>query len=87
MAGKISQREAVRLQKRVAALEAIITEQRKRWTGDYPGGVHIGTVNRERDNLAGRIEAARMLGHAVIVIEQNTGTLEFYALPHKDLPA
>lgn len=84
---KISQREAKRLQKRVAVLEDVIIGQRNRYLAQFPHGFHIGTITRERDNLAGRIEAARILGHAVIVTEQNTGTLEFYAMPHKDLPA
>lgn len=82
---KISQRDAIALQKRVSALEAMQNAQRSAWVCDYPGGTRIGTLRIERDYTAGRIEAARMLGHAVVVTERNNGELQLYALPIKAL--
>lgn len=71
----ISQREAHRLQKRVSELQDIVERQRRHWVKDYPGGVHLGTIAmEERGYLVGRIEAARMLGHAVVLTSQNTKT-------------
>lgn len=78
---QISQREAHALAKRVEELEAERNAQRNRWARDYPGGTHIGGITRERDWLSGRIEAARMLGHAIVATEDNDGTIKFYALP------
>lgn len=78
----ISQREARRLKKRVEELEQIINGQRNRFARSYPGGTHIGTVTMERDWFLGRIEASRMLGHAVVAtVHDNNGKIEFYALP------
>lgn len=78
----ISQREARALRKRVAELERERDEQRNRWANFFPGGTHIGTLLAQRDWLRGRIEGARMLGHAVVVTAPNNdGNLEFYALP------
>lgn len=79
---EISQREAQRLRKRVEALEAQITGQRSRYVSAWPGGTHIGTIPLERSFLSGRVEAARMLGHAVVITSPNNdGKLELYALP------
>lgn len=77
----ISQRVARELSKRVVALEGERNQQRSGWSGDYPGGTNIGSLKRERDWLAGRIEAARMLGHAIVVTHRGDGELLFYALP------
>ena len=77
----ISQREARRLKKRVTELEDVINRQRRKWSADYVGGVHLGELTRERDWLTGRIEGARMLSHAVVVTEESDGKLNFYALP------
>ena len=83
----ISQREAGRLKKRVERLEGIIKSQRNKWAADYPGGTHLGTITRDRDWFSGRIESARLLGHAVVVIEQSDGVMRFYALPLPIEPA
>ena len=81
----ISQREARRLKKRVEELEQVISDQRNRWSSKYPGGIHIGTVTMERDWFIGRIEAARMMRHAVVAtVPENNGKIEFYALPLGD---
>jgi hypothetical protein len=78
----ISQREARRLRKRVAALEREERERRFRWVETYPGGTHLGTITMPRDWLVGRIEAARLLGHAVVVtVPTNNGEIRVYALP------
>ena len=77
---KISQREARRLKRRVEILEGIIKRQRNNWSEDYPGGTHLGKLTRERDWLSGRIESARMLGHAIVVTEHKDGVINFYAL-------
>lgn len=78
---EISQREAMRLKKRVAELEDAFEKQRSKWSAEYVGGVHLGYLTRERDCLSGRIEGARLLKHAVVVIEESNGRLSFYALP------
>ena len=78
---KISQRAARRLQSRVYELENTLNRQRSKWVVDYPGGVHLGYITRDRDWLSGRIEAARLLGHAIVATEGDDGHLHFYALP------
>ena len=77
----ISIREAVRLKKRVRELETVINNQRARWGREYPGGVHIGTITLEKSVLLGRIEAVRLLQHAVVITESGDGKLQIYALP------
>lgn len=77
----ISQREAVRLRKRVAELESILDDQRNRWCQQWPGGIHLGKLTIERSWLIGRIEGARMLGHAVVVSTDTDGVLHMHALP------
>lgn len=77
----ISQREALRLKKRVEELESVLELQRRKWCATYPGGTHLGSVTLERHWLVGRIEGARMLNHAVVVTEDSDGKLNFHALP------
>ncbi len=79
---KISQREARRLQRQVRQLLSEQEMQRRTWARAYPGGTHLGTLTVERGYLVGRIEAARMLGYAVVVTENDDGRLALYALPH-----
>lgn len=64
---KISQREARNLKKRVAELEAKFRDQLNNWSGEWPGGAHIGTieVTAAHFNIA---KTARALGHAVVVV-------------------
>lgn len=78
---KISQREARRLRQQVRQLLDEREMQRRTWGRAYPGGAHLGAITAERGYLVGRIEAARMLGHAVVVTENNDGKLMFSALP------
>ena len=76
---KISQREARRLKKRVQELETVHTQQRRRWGSENPGGVELGHVVLSRDWFMGRIEAARMLGHAIVITEAEN-KIHFYAV-------
>lgn len=76
---KISQREARRLKKRVQELEALHAQQRMRWGSEYPGGIKLGKVKLSRDWFMGRIEATRLLGHAIIITESEN-ELHFYAV-------
>lgn len=81
MTKPISQREARRFKKRAKELEDQLDRQRRRWSSEYVGGVHLGNLLRDRDWFSGRIESARMLGHAVVVTEEGDGKLNFFALP------
>ena len=77
----ISQREARRLKRRVEELEHERRSQRARWASDYPGGVMLGRLTRDKDWLTGRIDGAHMLGHAVVVRQDESGAIAFHALP------
>lgn len=78
---KISQREARRLQKRVAELERHIEAQHRGWSGDWPGGVHFRTFDASaHGELRAAIKTARTLKHAVVCALSDTQLL-FYALP------
>lgn len=77
---KISQREARRLQKRVAQLESELSNQRHVWACDWPGGVHIASQDSV-NGTAGIVRTARKLGHAVVVVARDNGELLFYGLP------
>jgi len=76
---KISQREARRLKKRVQELELLHAQQHRLWGAEYPGGVSLGRLKLSRDWLMGRIEAARLLGHAIIITEAEN-EIHFYAM-------
>lgn len=80
----ISQREARRLRKRVEALQREIDTRRNAWASEYPGGVHLGTVELGDGSLKGAVYAARLLKHAVVVTLDGTRA-RFYALPEAKL--
>lgn len=81
MASKpISQREARRLQKRCEVLASQIRDQRRIWGQDYPGGIEIARCTFETGANAARV--ARKLGHAVVLIGNDTSEVRFVALPH-----
>lgn len=82
----ISQTEARRLQKRVAALEDLIAGERRRYGSTWPGGVHVASVNSPDPRLQATVQTARALGHAVVVTEE-AGSIKFFALPHPKVPA
>lgn len=80
----ISQREARRLRKRVAVLEAHLREQHRYWAQDYPGGVDIGFLGKSGDQITTAdisvVQTARKLGHAVVLIVRND-ELVMFGLP------
>ncbi len=76
----ISQRESHRLLMRVQILETERAQQRSNWTSEYPGGDHLGNLIRKRDWFSGRLEAAQLLGHAIVAKIKDDGTITFYAL-------
>lgn len=82
----ISQREARRLRKRVAELEAMERKRRGAWNAEYPGGTHIGSFKfDERTDAA--LSVAMLLGHALVIGGKNSdGSRRIYALPHKESP-
>lgn len=82
---RISQREARRLRRRVQRLEMILENQRKTWSQDY-----IGTEIARHQFITGAVpdvvRTARKLGHAVVVIGNDTETVRFVALQHPSEP-
>jgi hypothetical protein len=79
---KISQREARRLRKRVAELEAGIRQQRAAYSQTWIGGVDIGRHEFTGYYLPAIVRTARRLGHAVVAVGDETDTIRFIALPH-----
>ena len=78
---KISQREARRLRKRVQQLEREQVERTRRWSKEYPGGVHIQTwTPSEVDAEACRVASA--LRYA-LVVRYESGKLYLYAVEAK----
>lgn len=80
----ISQREARKLRKRVATLERIIRHQRIKYTEGFPGGTRI-CVAEVPIGPQWAIVTASQLGHA-IVAKYEDGKIQFYALPHPEVP-
>jgi hypothetical protein len=73
---KISQREARQLRLRAQELEEQISKAHRHWLFDYPGGTHIGTL--EMTNFLqtlGRVEGARICGHAIVCTTRGTSLL------------
>lgn len=83
---KISQRQARKLLARVRELESILDKQRNRWSGEWPEGVYLGSLNVAPEWLKGRIDAARLLNHAVVAATRDSDhtSIRFYGLelPH-----
>jgi hypothetical protein len=83
---KISQREARRLRKENAQLRFEMNAQLSKWSSTWPSSTSIGSVQLADDSkMYGRIEATRMLNHAVVVIAEGNGRIVFFAceLPRK----
>jgi hypothetical protein len=80
---RISQREARSLRKRVDELTAEINSRRYAWASEYPGGVHLGSVDMVNlPVLFGQIVGARKLKHAVIVtLSPTANEIRVHALP------
>ncbi len=86
MRRRISQREAIRLRKRVEALEAAEAIRAISWKSDWPGGIEVTRTAwpSKDDTIPTAIRVARRLGHAVVAIGENqTGEVRFVALPLK----
>lgn len=76
---KISQREARRLRKQVAAFEELEMRRLRSWASEWPTGVEItNAVYDQTGAIPTAIRTARKLGHAVVVVE-NAGALRFVA--------
>lgn len=79
---KISQREARRLRKRVHELEYQERKRGNAWCYEWPMGVNIGRVKLNGDSaLVGAIRTSRLLKHAVVVSCDETGIVNFHAMP------
>ena len=77
---KISQREARRLRARVKELEEVRAAERRAYSRNYPGGTHLGSLTLDADWFRGRLEAAQLLKHPLVVVIEGT-QCKFYALP------
>lgn len=76
---KIGQAQAAYYRKRAIELERVLDNQRNRWAGSFrPGMVNIATLSLSDTSFA-KIETARLLGHAVIVIPDINNQIRFYA--------
>lgn len=79
---RISQREARRLRKQVAELQAMEEKRRRSWNSDYPGGINLVNISvADKPWLIATIKTARKLGHAVVVTSNGDSELQFYGLP------
>lgn len=79
----ISQREARRLQKRVADLAHKIRVQRQQGNAAYVDGAEIYRFTLNASSHAPTaIRTARKLDHAVVVLCDDDNTIRFIALPH-----
>lgn len=79
---KVSQREARRLRKQVAAFEKAEHDRRYAWAKEWPGGTDIGRTQLGGESkLLGSILTARKLNHAVVAVADTDGTVYFMALP------
>lgn len=78
----ISQAEARALKKRVDELDDAEENRRNKWIRDYPGGTNIATLTWSDAQLTiAQIDTARLLGHAIVVVNDGHRGLRFYALP------
>jgi hypothetical protein len=77
---KISQREARQLRKDLQSLVALHVAQANTWASEWPSSTSIGKLQVADDSkMYGRIEAARMLKHAVVAIAEGNGNIRFFA--------
>lgn len=78
----ISQREARRLRKKVAAMERLERDRNSAWSQEWPMGKHIGRVQLSADSfIVGAVKTARLLGHAVVCSVNDGGMVNFHAMP------
>lgn len=76
---RISQRQAREWRRQLDDFEQREDWRANAWASEWPGGVHIGQAVMP-DRLAGCIEAARKLGHAVVVTTAGGNAVNFYAI-------
>jgi len=78
----ISQREALRLKKRVKELEARDYARSNRYQSSYPGGVLLGNLgfSESEIELLGMVKTTYALGHHVIGKPNDDGGLTLYAV-------
>jgi hypothetical protein len=77
----ISQREARKLKKRVEELEQRERARISRYSSDFPGGIHVQTLNLN-EVPAARLQTAAKLEHA-LVGRVNGNELYIYAVEVK----
>jgi hypothetical protein len=76
---KIGQKQAAFYRKRAMELERVLAYQKNRWAGTFsPGWVNIATLTLADTSYA-KIETARLLGHAVLVVPDINNQVRFYA--------
>jgi hypothetical protein len=78
MAAQISQREARRLRRRVAELEAEVEAIWNEWLPEYMPGQRIATEPNTTSDARTAIQTARKLRHRVIAVVDGTN-IAFYA--------
>ena len=76
MGRRISQREAHRMKKQIAALEDRYRRLVRSWL-HRPAGVHLGNLPNE--TMTDRVKLCYRLDHAVVVTTENN-ELQFYAV-------
>ena len=78
----ISQREALRLKKRVNELETRDRDRSNCYQSSYPGGAHLGEVGfgDSEIELRGQVKAAYKLGHHVVGKLDDEGNLMLFAV-------
>jgi hypothetical protein len=76
----ISQREARRLRKQVAKLELERKHLFEAWRLDWPGGLHVGSLMTERNEVYGGWRMAQRLGRVILAKMQENGKIDFYAV-------
>lgn len=79
MPAKISQREALKLKKRVAELERLDRDRSNAYMRDYPGGIHIASIALAEVSYA-KLDTAKRLGFALVGTVANRNELAVYAL-------
>jgi hypothetical protein len=79
---KISQNRARSLEHEVAHLKERDRVSRCAYAKEYPGGVHIATLNLLPEDYA-KIQTARRLGFANVCTSVNRNELLIYALEQK----
>lgn len=77
---RISQRNARKAIKELAELRNQIANRLRRYSGNYPGGVHIASVKLS-DVQGARLHVASLLEHALIVkLDSNANEAYIYAV-------